>query len=151
MIKMMKMISYRLQLLSASVTEEVCETETYIATCEASSVIAVTEALYGRMNLGRCLNIDLGYIGCYANVLSWASSKCNNQNSCELSPSDSELDEFAGCPPELRSYLEISYMCVAGNSTKMHSKYAYFLISLHANIVITSHEMYIENSLAQFF
>ena len=116
MTMMRRILSYRLQLVSASVTEEVCETETYIATCEASSVIAVTEALYGRMNLGRCLNIDLGYIGCYANVLSWASSKCDNQNSCELSPSDSELDEFEGCPPELRSYLEISYMCVAGNA-----------------------------------
>ena len=124
MMMIIRMISYCPQLVSESVTEEVCETETYIASCETSSVIAVMTAHYGRKALGRCVTRDYGYVGCYADVLSWTSGRCDNQNSCELSPSDPELQDYRHCPRDLSSYLEITYTCVAGNSTTMLNKYA---------------------------
>ena len=106
-------------------TEEVCDTETYIATCEASSVIAVTAARYGRMSLGRCVINNYGYLGCSVDVQSWASGICDNQTSCELSPSGPGLEDYGPCPQDLRSYLEITYTCVAGNHIKYHSKCAF--------------------------
>ena len=39
---------------------EYCEGETFQARCEENEVIVMTQARYGRMRLGRCVNMDYG-------------------------------------------------------------------------------------------
>ena len=48
---------------------EYCPWETFKATCKEDEVIAMETARYGRMRLGRCVKNDLGYVGCFTDVL----------------------------------------------------------------------------------
>ena len=41
-----------------------CHWETFNATCGHNSVIVMTHAQYGRMNTGRCITKEIGYVGC---------------------------------------------------------------------------------------
>ena len=45
-----------------------CEWESFNATCGDGEVLLIENADYGRMQLGRCVTRDYGYIGCRANV-----------------------------------------------------------------------------------
>lgn len=42
-----------------------CDTEVFRAECSDGEVIIMRKALYGRLKIGRCVEIDLGYIGCF--------------------------------------------------------------------------------------
>ena len=42
-----------------------CEIDTFDARCANSKVILMQEAIYGRMELGTCLTVDLGFMGCF--------------------------------------------------------------------------------------
>ena len=50
-------------------TVDVCMSETFRAQCWENEVVVMTEALYGRMELGECVKADLGYMGCQKDVL----------------------------------------------------------------------------------
>ena len=44
----------------------------------------IQSAFYGRMRLGRCVRMNMGYIGCEANVLDVADQKCSGRQRCEI-------------------------------------------------------------------
>ncbi len=50
-------------------TIETCQSEVFEAQCSEDEVILMQVALFGRMEIGRCVESDLGYIGCKADVL----------------------------------------------------------------------------------
>ncbi len=71
-------------------------------------------ALYGRMRLGRCVEADLGYIGCSSDVLILADKKCSGRRTCEIAVPNEELDNTRPCFKELKTHLEAGYKCVKG-------------------------------------
>ncbi len=48
---------------SESELYQVCQWNTFKASCKANEVIEMTEAVYGRMHIGTCVTEDLGRLG----------------------------------------------------------------------------------------
>ena len=93
---------------------DICPWETFKASCNADEVIVMETARYGRMQLGRCIEKDLGYIGCSINVIDLLDSRCSGKTQCEFQTPDRELSKLQPCLKDLTSYLEVSYHCVKG-------------------------------------
>lgn len=93
-----------------------CDTEVFRAECADGEVIIMQKALYGRLKIGRCVEMDLGYIGCYTDVLVAADRRCSGKRVCEIRVPDAEFESTRPCLKELKTYLEASYQCVSGNS-----------------------------------
>ena len=91
-----------------------CESETFRAQCWPGHVIMMTSALYGRMRIGRCVEADLGYLGCQQSVLDLADRKCSGRQDCEIRIPDGDLDQTRPCYKELKVYLEADYTCLRG-------------------------------------
>ena len=97
-------------MLCWSVGEDTCSGETFSANCSDDGVIEMQNARYGRMSLGRCVEVNLGYIGCYQDVLSYMDRMCSNRQSCSVDVPNDELAESDQCS-ELKPYLETTYSC----------------------------------------
>lgn len=95
---------------------EYCQSETFKATCWTNEVVVMESAHYGRMHLGRCVEADLGYIGCSNSVLHLADKWCSGKRSCEIQVPNSDLDNTQPCFKELKTFLETDYKCVRGKS-----------------------------------
>ena len=93
---------------------DVCETETFKATCSSNEVIVMETARYGRMRIGRCVKKSLGFIGCHADVLPLIDRRCSGLPECEIRMPDAELDRTRPCLEELKTYFEASYQCHEG-------------------------------------
>ena len=68
-------------------------------------------AYYGRMRLGRCVRMNMGYIGCEEDVLDLADQRCSGRNECKIKVPDTNFERTQPCF-ELKSYLEIEYTCM---------------------------------------
>ena len=42
-----------------------CEDDIFHAECPVGEVVDVEEALYGRMKLGTCLTLNIGFMNCF--------------------------------------------------------------------------------------
>lgn len=100
--------------MCAASTRMYCESETFQARCWLGEVIMIESALYGRMRIGRCVEADLGYLGCQANVLDIVDRLCSGKTQCDIRIPDAELDASKPCYKELKVYLEVAYKCVRG-------------------------------------
>jgi Galactose binding lectin domain len=94
--------------------DEFCQWETFRAECKADEVVIVKRAIYGRMQYGRCIKRDYGYVGCYADVMQLADSRCSGRQSCEIAIPDKLFDGTAPCPEDLKLYLMAEYICIKG-------------------------------------
>ena len=71
------------------------------------------EAQYGRLQVGRCVTRDYGYLGCSANVIDLLDKACSGQRWCQYGiPRLRELVQ--PCPKDLTAYLEAKYRCITG-------------------------------------
>jgi len=100
---------------------EVCDAEKFRPMCTDGEVVVMTEAMYGRMTIGRCVRTDYGYVSCGVNVLSYLDSKCSGRRSCELGIPDQGLKNVIAaapnrCPREFKTYLNASYDCYEGKT-----------------------------------
>lgn len=100
-------------------TGEYCDTEVFRAECGDGEAIVMERATYGRMKLGRCVEMDLGYIGCFRQVLDIADRRCSAKRVCEIRIPDAEFEGTRPCLKELKTYLEASYRCVAGKKRSL--------------------------------
>ena len=57
------------------VDQEACQWETYKAECPAGEVVVMRAAAYGRMQYGRCVKRDYGYVGCFTDVTPCADAR----------------------------------------------------------------------------
>jgi hypothetical protein len=73
-------------------------------------------AWYGSMNLGRCLELDMGYLGCKNDVLYLIDRWCSDRQECDVYvPNDGLKLANTECDVRgLAPYLEIEYNCVTG-------------------------------------
>lgn len=81
----------------------------------------IQEAIYGRRQIGRCIeaeNSDLAkdprYLGCYADVLSLLDAKCSGKKECEVRIPDPDLEAETSCVKSLKMFLEVRYICAEG-------------------------------------
>jgi len=95
-------------------TTDYCDTEVFKAECSLGDVIIMDRAVYGRMSLGRCVEMNLGYIGCASDVLHMADSRCSGKRVCEIRIPDAEFEATRPCLKELKTYLQAAYQCVPG-------------------------------------
>jgi len=97
---------------------EYCELEQFRPRCPADKVIIVTEARYGLVSLGRCLQADFGYVGCFADVLDYIGAKCSGRRACQQQVPDRFMKEAAArCRPEFNGFLYAAYKCIDGTYT----------------------------------
>lgn len=90
--------------------------------CWKNEVIVVTEAIYGRRHIGKCIEAeevakfadDPAILGCSANVVSLVDARCSGKKQCQVSVPDAELEETRPCLKGLKMFLEVSYTCVEG-------------------------------------
>ena len=99
---------------------EYCHREVFNATCETNEVVVMQMARYGRMSLGKCIKIDLGYLGCVVDVLSVMDYKCSGRTSCSLNVDDDKLYQTKPCPTDTTPHLQASYSCIKGKSFIHH-------------------------------
>lgn len=96
-------------------TDEYCDTEVLRAECADGEVLVMEKAHYGRMKIGRCVEIPMGNVGCFTDVLRLADRRCSGRRVCELRVPDAEFEASHPCLRELKTYLEASYTCIKGD------------------------------------
>lgn len=96
---------------------EYCQWETFEAQCPSDDqVIVISDAVYGRMQYGRCIRPEYGYVGCKANVRRLAAAQCSGLHHCQIRVPDKLLDGTRPCREDLKLYLLIGYACVKGEA-----------------------------------
>jgi Galactose binding lectin domain len=107
-------------LLTAASATEYCLTETFRAECRGpNDVILMERAMFGRMELGRCVTKNYGHVGCSVDVLRYLDRLCSGRRSCQLTVSDPSLVRTKPCPVDFSSYLEASFRCVKSKITSL--------------------------------
>lgn len=109
-----------------------CEGETFQARCPPGEVVLIQNATLGRMKLGRCVQIDMGYLGCAGDVLDVADIKCSGRRECDISIPDPVIKLKKPCM-ELITYLEISYGCLQGKAGHK------FFVAMHKHPLVEIH------------
>ena len=107
-------VSHVCILLSISGPKDYCNMETFNATCRRDEIIIVNEAQYGRMNIGRCVKGNYGYLGCSSDVISFMDTKCSGRHECNFIVPDPDMYQQKTCPGDFTNYLRVSYSCVPG-------------------------------------
>jgi len=80
-------------------------------------------ARYGRMKVGRCVEVEPGfesmledprYLGCSTDVLDVVSRHCTGRSECQMRVTDQTFGNVNSCYTSLKMYLEVAYMCING-------------------------------------
>ena len=79
------------------------------------------KALFGRMSLGECIEMDHGHLGCSADALKHLDSVCSNTKSCEMVVSGIDIPVETLCPKDFTSYLDASFACTRGMNGTLSS------------------------------
>ena len=95
---------------------EYCIVESFDASCSSGDVIIMTQAHFGQMRVGRCIEEDLGYIGCSGDVIDLLDAQCSGRESCSVPVSNSAMIAKSSCRKSLLQYLEADYECRPGES-----------------------------------
>jgi len=97
------------------VSGEYCLSESFNASCRGvSEVIVMTDAEYGRMRSGRCVQMKYGQPGCRTDVLSRLDAQCSGRPACSFPVARLLQAGISPCDDELKPYLYASYRCVTG-------------------------------------
>ena len=59
------------------------------------------------------MKVDMGHIGCHADVIDVADVTCSGRRGCHVGVPDTRFEALSRCI-ELQSYLEASFECVQG-------------------------------------
>jgi len=102
---------------------EYCIGEDFQPRCTGNDVIMTLSARYGRMKVGRCVEVEPGfevmledprYLGCSTDVLDVVSGRCSGRSECTLRVNDQTFDNVHSCYTSMKMYLEVAYMCIGG-------------------------------------
>ena len=91
-------------------------------TCGNGEVIILQKALYGMINIGRCMKRDIGVHNCFSNELHYFDKLCSGKQKCELIIPSPQLAAKQECLSGFNSYLEASYFCQKGIISKCPHK-----------------------------
>ena len=129
---------------AAADAQDFCPWENFKAKCAQGEVIIMETAKYGRMKLGRCVKNDLGYVGCYTDVMDVADSMCSGRQECVINTPNPTFDRLKPCLEDLKSYFEAGYWCqpVIAAATDMCRSAANF-------IKVKASEGYLSNAITK--
>ena len=98
---------------------EYCTAEAFDASCDDNQVIQATSAVYGRMELGRCVQEDIGFLGCQNDALFAVDTECSGRQNCNVivSKQNFRKDVPGACKSALSGYAQIDYQCGDGMCT----------------------------------
>ncbi|ELU00784.1 hypothetical protein CAPTEDRAFT_190616 [Capitella teleta] len=92
---------------------DICDGEALNLECPDSQVLLMKRAHYGRMQIGKCIRRDLGFLGCQSSVLGKMDSLCSGFQRCDMPSINRKMFELDdGCSSEVYSYLSLSYECL---------------------------------------
>ena len=76
----------------------------------------MTSAVFGRMKIGRCVEEDVGYLGCHNDALDVIDAECSGRRECQVLVSKQKFrrSDAGACMKALTGYVTASYRCVAG-------------------------------------
>ena len=103
---------------------EFCLLEVFQPSCPTSEAVIITQARFGRMKLGKCIEKEQGfeslltnpqYLGCYVDVTKDLNDRCIGKRSCVVKVSDLSMEKKAPCSKNLMMYLEVEFRCLSGN------------------------------------
>lgn len=83
-----------------------------MAKCSANEVIMVESAVYGRMKLGKCVDVDFGFLGCSVDLLQFIDNLCSGRRTCQFAIADLLTLPKKPCQKSLSVYLEAAYSCM---------------------------------------
>ncbi|ESN96075.1 hypothetical protein HELRODRAFT_189097 [Helobdella robusta] len=100
--------------------EEFCLSETFKPECGKNEVVVIDDALFGRMDVGRCLleegapskeNLkDFKFIGCYADVKEILDRSCSGSQKCNVPVVSFKVENT--CYSYAMRYLDVKYRCL---------------------------------------
>jgi len=94
---------------------EVCPGETLRIQCPEDHVIIPTSAMFGRMEVTRCIDVK-EFIGCRNDVLFLIDRWCSGRRQCEVVIPNPDLKQAnEECLRYLQMYLHVSYSCLQGS------------------------------------
>ncbi|ESO09391.1 hypothetical protein HELRODRAFT_168373 [Helobdella robusta] len=76
------------------------------------SVVLMTLAKYGRMELGKCVQRNLGFLGCFDDVTKVLDERCSGREKCIFKLPDPIMFTFQTCPHDVTPYLHVEYSCL---------------------------------------
>ena len=96
---------------------EVCNAEIFKTKCDSNEVVVIQSALHGRMNIGRCVKRNLGYLGCKNDATDAFDEACSGKNECAVTITNDLRKEVTGaCGEAIVGYAEVTYDCLQGKS-----------------------------------
>ena len=108
---------------------EVCTGELMKIQCPEDHVILATSALFGRMEITRCIDVK-EFIGCRNDVLFLIDKWCSGRRQCEVFIPNTELKAAnEECLRYLQMYINVEYSCLQGLSCKCLFKHVLLLCS----------------------
>lgn len=106
---------------------EYCLRDSFNPRCSPGKIINVQHAVYGRMNVGKCVNENF-FMGCTVNVQQILDRFCSGKGTCDIPVINTEIADAAHClRKSLTAYLEAAYYCQAGMAY-LNSKLLYNLL-----------------------
>lgn len=78
------------------------------------------------MSLGRCIEGDTGYLGCFSNQLPSLDSQCSGRQHCEIGVFGIEASTNCSIPNYFTKYLEAKYTCQKGK----------WMLCVHINVYV---------------
>jgi len=85
--------------------------------CGTGEILIVESAIFGRMQLNRCVTTDYGYIGCGSDVTDILAGKCSGRRHCRIFNLEVLFSGAKVCPPDLKGYLQAQFRCAKGKLT----------------------------------
>ena len=114
LLDLFSILMYALIFFSA---DEYCQSDMFEPACGSDEVIVMQTAQYGRIQLGKCLTENFGFMDCKSDVISVLDRKCSGKRQCSVKVEDSVFPAVPACHKDLKSYLAASYSCIRGEST----------------------------------
>ena len=108
-----------------------CSAEHFKGRCHKQSVIVMKTAVYGRMHLGTCMEVDVGYLGCQNDVLYLVDRWCSGRSQCDVYVPNDEL-KHANSECDVRGlslFLEVEFDCIPSKCQRS-SLYVKFRLKL---------------------
>lgn len=100
---------------------DLCQYEIFQPGCQNGEVIVIESAKYGRMDVGKCVELDEkhsedpSWIGCFVDVTDVLRRKCSARSECSVPIKDKDLEiKERPCYKGLMTYLNVKYQCMTG-------------------------------------
>ena len=94
---------------------DVCERDTFNASCPTGHVILIHDAIYGRMTSSRCIQNSVPDGSCDSDVMRTLDGLCSGRQNCQVPGIHPDL-MFSKVCYESTAYLRASYQCIKGNT-----------------------------------